>query len=87
VEMKEWSGKEKVMKQKGKLRERKETEKIFINNDLTKQGREIQNKLRTIAKEEKMEGKEVKVGYGKICNNEGIQWRWNEERGRLEIFQ
>jgi hypothetical protein len=85
--MKEWSGKEKVMKQKGKLRERKETEKIFINNDLTKQGREIKNKLRTIAKEEKMEGKEVKVGYGKICNNEGIQWRWNEERGRLEIFQ
>jgi hypothetical protein len=66
VEMKEWSGKEKVMKQKGKLRERKETEKIFINNDLTKQGREIQNKLRTIAKEEKMEGKEIKVGYGKI---------------------
>jgi hypothetical protein len=30
VEMEEWSGKEKVMKQEGKLREKKETEKIFI---------------------------------------------------------
>jgi hypothetical protein len=32
VEMEEWSGKEKVMKQKGKLREKNETEKIFIDN-------------------------------------------------------
>jgi hypothetical protein len=30
VEMEEWSEKEKVMKQKGKLREKKETERIFI---------------------------------------------------------
>jgi hypothetical protein len=35
--MEEWSGKEKVIKQKEKLREKKETEKIFIDNDLTKQ--------------------------------------------------
>jgi hypothetical protein len=34
VEMEEWSGKEKVMKQKGKLREKKE-EKIFIDNETT----------------------------------------------------
>jgi hypothetical protein len=46
VEMEDWSGKEKVMKQKGKLRENKETEKIFIHNDLTKQEREIQKKLK-----------------------------------------
>jgi hypothetical protein len=38
VKMKEWGGKEKVLKQKGKLRGKKETEKIFIDNDLTKQG-------------------------------------------------
>jgi hypothetical protein len=36
VEMEERSRQEKVMKQKGNLRERKETEKIFIDNDLTK---------------------------------------------------
>jgi septum formation inhibitor MinC len=57
VEMEELSGKEKMMKQKRKLREKKETEKIFIDNDLTKQEREIQKKLTTIAKEEKREGK------------------------------
>jgi hypothetical protein len=52
-------GERKSDEQKGKLREKKETEKIlvFIDNDLTKQEREIQKKLRTIAKEEKREGK------------------------------
>jgi hypothetical protein len=34
----------------------------------------------------KREGKEVKVGYRKITI-EVVQWRWNKERGRLEIFQ
>jgi hypothetical protein len=33
VEMEEWSGKGKVMKQRGKLRENKKTEKIFIDNE------------------------------------------------------
>jgi hypothetical protein len=36
VEMEEWSGKGKVMKQKGKLRENNKTEKIFIDNEFTK---------------------------------------------------
>jgi hypothetical protein len=44
------------------------------SNDLTKQEREIQKKLRTIAKEEKREGKEVKVGYTQITIEE-VQWR------------
>jgi pyruvate-formate lyase len=83
--MEEWSEKEKVIKQKGRLRAKKETEKIFIDH-LAKQEREIQKKLRTIAKEEKGEEKEVKVGYRKITT-EGLQWIWNEERGRLEVFQ
>jgi predicted Zn-ribbon and HTH transcriptional regulator len=74
------------MKQKKKLREKKETEKIFIDNDLTKQEQEIQKKLRTIAKEEKREGKEVKMRYSKIVI-ERIQWRWNAERERLAVFQ
>jgi hypothetical protein len=34
--MEECSGKEKMMKQKRKLREKKETEKIFTDNDLAK---------------------------------------------------
>jgi hypothetical protein len=47
---------------------------MFIDNDFTKQEREIQKKLRTIAKEEKREGKEVKMIYSKIVI-ERIQWR------------
>jgi hypothetical protein len=43
VEMEEWSEKEKVIKQKGRLRAKKETEKIFIDL-LTKQEREIQKR-------------------------------------------
>jgi hypothetical protein len=34
----------------------------------------------------KREGKEVKVGYRKITI-EVVQWRWNKERVRLEIFK
>jgi predicted Zn-ribbon and HTH transcriptional regulator len=75
-----------VMKQNEKLRGKKEIEKIFIENCLTKQEREIYKKLRTIVKEEKREGKEMKVRYRKITIEE-VRWRWNEERGRLEVFQ
>ncbi|KAH0814053.1 hypothetical protein GEV33_008739 [Tenebrio molitor] len=83
VQMEEWSGKEKVMKQKGKLRGNRATEKIFIDNDLTKKEREIQKKIRAIAREERRQGKDLKVGYMKITI-EGVQMRWNEEKGRLE---
>jgi hypothetical protein len=86
VQMEEWSGKEKVMKQKGKLRGNRATKKIFIDNDLTKKEREIQKKIRAIAREEKRQGKDLKVGYMKITI-EGVQMRWNEEKGRLEVFQ
>jgi hypothetical protein len=46
-----------VMKQNEKLRGKKEIEKIFIENCLTKQEREIHKKLRTIVKEEKERGR------------------------------
>jgi hypothetical protein len=75
VEMEEWSGKEKVMKQKGKLRKKKEAYRTRHTEE-TKNHRERR----------KREGKEVKVGYRKITI-EVVQWRWNKERGRLEIFQ
>jgi hypothetical protein len=58
----------KGIKQKGKLKEKKGNRE----NILTKQEREIQKKLRTIAKEEKREGKDVKVAYRKI-RIEGVQ--------------
>jgi hypothetical protein len=36
-------------------------------------------------RERRKKGREVKVGYRKITI-EGVQWRWNEKKGRLEIF-
>jgi polysaccharide deacetylase 2 family uncharacterized protein YibQ len=66
----EWE--KKVIKQKGKLKGNRATEKIFIDNDLTKKEREILKKIRAIAREEKREGKDVKVGYMKITI-EGVQ--------------
>jgi predicted ATPase len=71
----EWG--KKVMKQEEKLRKKKETEKIFIDNALTKQEREIQKKLKSTTKEEKREAKEVQVGYRKITINNRV--------GRVEM--
>jgi hypothetical protein len=51
----EWE--KKVIKQKGKLKGNRATEKIFIDNDLTKKERKIQEKIRAIAREEKKKGK------------------------------
>jgi hypothetical protein len=79
------------MKQKGKLKENKETENIF--RDLTKQEREIQKKLRAITKEEKRKKNERKLGYRKITGTVEMKRRkgtrgfsvgggiWNAENG------
>jgi hypothetical protein len=47
---------------KRKLREKKEIEKIFIDNDRTILQNKNERYRRTIAKEEKREGKEVNRG-------------------------
>jgi hypothetical protein len=72
--MEEWSGKEKVMKQKGKL----------TGNRATEKEREIQKKIRAIASEEKKRRERCKSG---VHENNHREMRWNEEKGRLEVFQ
>lgn len=64
--------------------EKKDLERgIIIEDDLTWKEREIQQKLRKMAREEKEKGMKAKVGYMKISINE--KWyRWNEEREELE---
>lgn len=74
VELDEWKTKEKIMKEKSKLR----GEKIYIDHDMTREEREVQRKIRMRAREEKEAGRIVKVGYRKIFIG-GIQWVWNEE--------
>lgn len=78
VEMEDWQAKEKIMKEKNKLRGRN----IFIDHDMTKEEREVQRKLREMARGEKGKGKRVKIGYRKIII-EGKVFVWNEKEEEL----
>lgn len=82
VEMKNTTDKEDVMKNKSKLKEVRNT-KIYINDDMSKNEREIQGKIRQKAKEEATNGKNVKIGFQKLIINEE-EWVWNRE---TEIFE
>lgn len=82
IGLKNGEDKIKLMQNKHKLREIKEN-KIFLNNDMTKQERRIQRELRRIARSEREKGKLVKTGYNKIIVN-GEEWRWNDRKGEIE---
>ncbi|KAK9758999.1 hypothetical protein QE152_g331 [Popillia japonica] len=62
IELTSIEDKIKIMKNKSKLKEYTE-EKVYINDDMTKEEREIQEKIRRKAKEERMKGKTVKIGF------------------------
>ncbi|KAI4471155.1 hypothetical protein MML48_1g21465 [Holotrichia oblita] len=78
IELTSIEDKIKIMKNKSKLKEYTE-EKVYINDDMTKEEREIQEKIRRKAKEERMKGKPVKIGFQKLVV-EGEQWRWSREK-------
>ena len=70
--------KKSIMKKKMKLRALNEF--IYINDDLTKDEREDQRKVREIAKKERAKGKTVKIGFKKL----NINGKWvglNEYKG------
>lgn len=75
VELKDWEIKQRIMSVKSKLGERK----IYIEHDLTREEKEVQKILRERAREERREGRKVKVGYRKLVID-GTQFVWNEER-------
>uniref|UniRef100_A0A6P7FRG2 DNA ligase 1-like n=1 Tax=Diabrotica virgifera virgifera TaxID=50390 RepID=A0A6P7FRG2_DIAVI len=81
IELENATDKEEIMKNKGKLRDIKGKE-IYINDDMDKNERMIQGKIRTKAKEAKLEGKNVKVGFQKIKINEEV-WTWNKHQKQL----
>lgn len=74
--------KERIMKNKHKLKDFS-GERIYINNDLTLEEREMQKQIRGRAREEKSEGKLVRVGLGRITID-GREWKWNRGAGKLE---
>lgn len=79
VEMEDWQSKERIMKEKSKLRGRN----IFIEHDLTREEREVQRKLREVARREREEGKMVKVGYRKLIVEGKVYKVWNEEKEEI----
>lgn len=75
MELKDWETKQRIMSVKSKLGERK----IYIEHDLTREEREVQKILIEKAREERREGRKVKVGYRKLVIDE-TQFVWNEQR-------
>jgi hypothetical protein len=62
------------MLNKSKLKERKD-ERMYIDDDLAKEERKTQMKLREVAKEERDRGKKMKIGYRKMqINGELFIW-------------
>jgi hypothetical protein len=57
--------------------------KVYIDDDLTKEERETQKKLRELAREERDRGKRVKIGYRKIQIN-GDWFRWDKRQEKLK---
>lgn len=77
-----WEQKRNLMENKKKLKERS-GEKIYIDDDLTKNEREIQRQLREMAKEERKRGKRANVGYKKIWI-EGKCMKWDGKTGGIK---
>lgn len=66
------------MKEKSKL----ETG-IYIDDDLTRKGREVQQQIRRIARVRREKGEYVRIGYKKL-KIENRWYRWNENEERLK---
>lgn len=56
--------------------------KIFIDDDLTWEERNVQMTIRKIRDEERKNGKRVKIGYRKMIL-EGEEWIWSEIENKL----
>jgi hypothetical protein len=76
-----WEQKKNILLNKSKLK--KEDERMYIDDNLTKEERETQKKLRELAREERNRRKRVKIGYRKIQIN-GEWFRWDEREEKLK---
>ena len=83
VQLNNRTDKQMIMKNKHKLKNTKDSG-TYINDDMSREERKIQAKIRERAKTERTSGKEVKIGFQKIIIN-GSVWRWNEEENDFRI--
>lgn len=68
VKLETWEQKLAVLKNKYKIRHHKK--RIFIDNDLTKLERKVQQEIGKKATEEREKGNKIKIGYKKININD-----------------
>lgn len=71
--------KKETMLRKGNLKGKK----LYIENDLTKKEREVQREIAKLAKAEKEQGSQVKIGYRKLWINDRL-FKWGKEGGLVE---
>lgn len=79
VELEHFEEKKKLMRGKTKLK----GGNIYLDDDLTRNEREMQRKIREWAKRMRVGGKRVNVGYGRGFVDEK-EYVWNEETGSME---
>lgn len=79
VKVKTFEDKLNIMRNKYKLGTRKE--KVFIEDDLTREEARVQKILREKAQEERRKGNQTKIGYRKIkINDAWIEWKDLEKK-------
>jgi len=79
VRLEDEETKKMVMRNKNRLK----GEKIFIENDLSWEDRNVQGRINWWVKEQRRKGMEVKVGIGRV-RVKGIWWAWGDRKGRKE---
>ena len=79
AELENYTDKERIMKNKNKLKGKE----IYIDNDSTKEERNVQAIIRKKAKEEECQGKKVKIFYNRLLVN-GKNFKWNTQKRSLE---
>lgn len=70
--MKNWESKQKIMREKYKLKGKD----VFIEHDLTKEEREVQRQIREVARNSKKRGGITKIGYRKLRIDE-TWYKWS----------
>jgi len=78
IRMDSWERKEEIMRRKKKLGKRK----IYIDNDLTQEERQVQRRLREIARGERANRRTARVGYRRIAIEDQMNI-WSEEENKI----
>jgi len=80
IRMDSWKRKEEIMSRKKKFASRK----IYTDDDLTQEEREVQRILRKIARSERADGRRAREGYRRIGIKIHMEmYIWSEEENKI----